>query len=438
MRAIACALAAVVVAVGALVRCADAPAPPKPNVLLVVIDTTRADRCSVNGYARRTTPSLDRLAADGIVFEQAWSPSSWTLPAHAGLFTGRGPLRLGLADGTVRALPPDVPTVAELLHGAGWRTGCFSANAWISPATGLSRGFDVCDELYRMPKGPSAIRVFGAAFQWISERERSGESWFAFVNVMEPHAPYIPPNPWRKEFMRPGASNDVMNRAASLRLPESGVLDARAVFGDEVLAAASDLYDAEIASADAELGSFVESLRALGAGDDTWIIVCSDHGEGLGDHGWIEHAAWLHPELLHVPVVVRPPRGTTARRVQDVVRLEDVAPTILEACGVKSPAPGVGKSLLGDTSDRFATAMHYVRPDFRPEILALPLGGDPEPLFRLRRTIRRDRWFLECDDAGGTVLYDVSADPGGRTNVAAAHPDVVRKLRAELDDTTTR
>lgn len=428
-------VAAAAVAVAACSEPAAAPAPAVPprgaDVLLVVIDTLRADRCSFLDASRPTTPRLAAFAGECVTFTDAWAPSPWTLPSHASLFTGRGAAAFGLADGTADHLRDDVPVLAEILSGRGWATGCFTANPWISPATGLSRGFGTFEPLWTIAQRPAARDVLRAPSAWIRSRAGGEKPWFAFVNVTDPHAPWDPSPARAAQFLRPGTSAANVEIARRLCAPFTCVGDARARFGDGVVDAASDLYDGDVADADDAVGAFLDDLRASGALDRAIVVVCSDHGEGLGDHGWLEHATFLHRELLRVPLLVRPPGGTPARRVDDVVRLEDVLPTVLAACGVPVPAPCDGLPLLGDTSGRVATAIHAFRPEFAESLRQLDLGEPPERILRRRRSVRTGGLHL-IEEGAGVQLFDVASDPGERHDLAKARPDDVARLRTLL------
>jgi arylsulfatase A-like enzyme len=399
------------------------------------MDTTRADRCSVTGYGRRTTPRLEEFARDAVVFDDAWSPAPWTAPAHAALFTGRLPRSLGILHTGVPVLPPDAATLAGLLGAQGWATGCFTANAWISKATGLTRGFERVDSFFTKPEPPSASETHARALDFMRAQRRAGKRFFAFVNDVEPHAPYDPPEDVAKDLVDPA-------------LPAAVVADARTVvahrsfrisFGGEpvrpeTLRALSDLYDGDVALLDREVGALLDAMRAEGLLDRTLVIVAGDHGEGLGTHGWVDHGLLLHREMLRVPLVVRPPGGVAGgRRVKEVVRLEDVFPTVLAACGVAAPRAVDGRALLGDVAGRVAVAAEIPRRELLVQISKALDAPAPAVARAARRSLYDGRHHLVVDDAGGVELYDVAADPLETRNLAAGAPDLVGRLRAQLD-----
>jgi arylsulfatase A-like enzyme len=176
----------------------------RPDVLFIVIDTLRADRCSLHGYTRPTTPVLDAFAKQAVTYDDAWAQGSWTVPSHVALFTGQNLHRVDWMQGADTELVGSV-TLAERLSAAGWETGAFTANPWVGPSTGLHRGFRTFDQ--RPPLGigfASAEVVFGRAREWIRHRSEDPRPWFAYVNVMEPHAPYDPPPEESARFLSAG------------------------------------------------------------------------------------------------------------------------------------------------------------------------------------------------------------------------------------------
>ena len=431
-QALACAAALLLLCAPACRR-----GPPPPNVLLIVVDTLRADRMSLYGYPRPTSPGLEDFARDAVVFDDAWSPASWTVPAHAGMFTGTAPYRLDLYDGLNARLAGGT-TLAERLSGAGFQTAAFTANPWVSSATRLTRGFGTVRQMLASDaEAPTSERVLGALLAWVRERPKAapGAPWFAFANVMDVHAPYDPPPEESARFRRPG-------------LPAAAVAEARAITGGNKLTddslglrrldpdvgtAISDLYDANVAVVDAALAHLLEQLRTDGTLDRTLVIIASDHGEGLGDHGWREHGVHFHRELLRVLLALRlPGRFEGGRRVGSLVSLMDVTPTVLAACGLDFDAGPDGRDLAQPADDRFVTATDH------------PYGGcswlagtDLPAHARTHLETRRysgfdGRLHAIVDDHGGAELYDVVADPRELQNLAAAAPAVLARMRARL------
>lgn len=420
-------------ALGGGARCRSRGERSGPDVLLLVMDTARADRCSFLGYGRPTTPRLAELAKESVVFTDAWSPSPWTFPAHAALFTGRTPERLGIVAPWPPVLSKEETTLAEVLGAAGWSTACFTNNGWLAPHTRLTQGFDVVDPVYLSPGGESAREAHSHALEWMAERRRAGRPFFAFVNDVEPHAPYDPPRAFAERFLAPNTPPAVVEEARGVRYPRS-VLDhlGRETVRADVRAAASDLYDAEIAQLDAAIGELLDGMRREGLLDGTLVVIAGDHGEGLWDHGWMEHGTLLHRELLRVPLLIRLPRDPAGRVVGDVVRLQDVFPTIARVCGVAPPSPMDAYDLLGDTAGRTATAAERTRHDIA-EATERAAGAEAASTFRVtRRSVYDGRHHLIVDDRGGAQVFDVTEDPGERRDLAPERPDLVESLRAKL------
>lgn len=436
VRGVAAAAACALVTGVAVLRCGGAPASRPPDVLLLVMDTTRADRCSVTGYGRPTTPRLEELAKESVVFDDAWSPSSWTLPSHAAAFTGRSPASLGLLSPERDAIPPDARTLASILGAAGWSTACFTCNAWIAPHSGLTRGFATGDVHALYPESPRANAQVAheRALDWMRAQRKADRRFFTFINDMEPHCPYTPPEDLAAKFVDPTIPAVAVQEARSLRPPRTTRVSLGVEALDpDVLRAVHGLYDAEIARLDAEIGKLLDTMRAEGLLDNTFVVIAGDHGEGLMQHGWLEHSVMVHREMLRVPIVVRPVGGTAPRRVATPVELGDVFPTILEACGLEIPAGTETRSLLTDAAPRTPRATEVGRVSFLGGFRMIAPGFDLSRAERRRRSIYDGRHHLIVDDRGGAELYDVAADPDERNDLARKLPDVVRALTAKLD-----
>jgi arylsulfatase A-like enzyme len=294
----------------------------------MTLDTTRADHLGVYGYERPTSPNLDELAAHAEVYEKAYSTSSWTLPAHASLFTGRYPRSHGmrhdpagelvLADAIdapegirARGLSDEALTLAEILQAAGYRTGAVVAGPWLHRSFGLSRGFVHYDD-EAVHSARRAAEVTDGALRWL---EQGDEPFFLFLNYFDPHAPYAPPPRYRKTFLPRGAE---VNLRSSRQAPA--------------------LYDAEILYMDEQVGRLLRALRERGLYDDTLVIVTADHGELLGDRGTWGHERYLWEPLVRVPLVVkRPGPRQPGRREQAPISIVDVLPLVLEAVGLEPP-----------------------------------------------------------------------------------------------------
>jgi arylsulfatase A-like enzyme len=392
-----------------------------PNILLLVLDTVRARSLGLYGYGRATSPVLDSLAAGGAVFANAMSTSSWTLPSHASMFTGRWAHELSTDWDT--PLDDTYPTLGEWLTARGYVTAGFAANVgYCSPDYGLQRGFTHYDArpnsltyvvgstwlgraalkyVVRQLRNSrqDLVRVTGAEIRgefvaWLDRQD--GRPWFAFLNLYDAHAPYLPPEPWLETFARPGARYWT-NRAG-------------ARYSDRVEQDLIDTYDSSIAYADYELGLIIRDLARSGALDNTIIVITSDHGEEFGEHGVWQHGQSLYLPSLHVPLVfVWPGRIPAGRTLSEPVSIRALPTTLVHLVS------GAEDSLFPASSlaRRWASADDPAPPepllaeltmrDYLPE--TSPAGrGDLESI------LTDGLHFIRVGD-GGEELFDVVADP---------------------------
>ena len=351
------------------------------NVLFVVMDTVRKDRLTPYGYDRPTTPNLADFAAEATVFEQAVAPAPWTLPVHASLFTGLYPSQHG-ADQENPYLE-GATTLAETLSAAGYDTACYSSNAWITPYTHLTDGFDDQDNFFEvMPgellSGPLArawkvmndnesLRavadklvslgntaheyfaggggadsktpaVIDRAMEFVDGADRS----FAFINLMDAHLPYHPPEEFAAEFA-PGVDSETV--CQNSKEYNSGARD----IDDDEWDAIGGLYDAEIAHIDDQLGRLFDWLKAAGRWDDTMVVVCADHGELHGEHDLYGHEFCVYDPLINVPLLIKHPDIDADRR-DDQVELLDLYHTVLDALDVPADGPAADGAVPLDTT----------------------------------------------------------------------------------------
>jgi arylsulfatase A-like enzyme len=325
--------------------CDEAPPPLPGDVVLVVLDTTRADHLSAYGYLRQTTPHLERLAAEGQRFDNAWAQSSWTLPAMATLLTGLPPYAHGAGRGPggrgMLPLRPQVATLAERMSGVGYRTAAFINVIWCSPEiSGLDRGFRTydfrtSDESNRGQRDAAATTR--AALDWL--RDAGEDPVFIVVHYFDPHLTYDPRAPYDSIFeerpeprIPPGFGS-----AAEVFRVRRGELRLDPALRKSLIAR----YDGEIRYADAQFGKLREALEQLGRWDDALVIVVGDHGEEFWDHGGFEHGHSHHREVLRMPLIVKRP-GDGAGVSDDRVRQIDIVPTVIDFVGLPpvSDLPG--------------------------------------------------------------------------------------------------
>lgn len=423
----------------------SAPAPVRNrSVVLVVLDTLRRSSMSLHGYGRSTTPNLDRWAEGALVFDQATSVSSWTLPAHASMFTGLYPRSHGAhgyksakqKESTYR-LPEACDTLAEIASRAGFATvGVVSNYLYLDRRFGTDQGFmeyfvDPPSQGLRFPPADSLLeKVDKSAQDWPYFRDTDitdaalqaledlhGRPFFLFVNYFDVHRPNnrppTPEVPLEDEIVVPRYFPELM------RVMRGEPIDER------VRRSLVNAYDRELQHLDSELARLLARLAEPDLAGSTLVIVTSDHGEHFGEHELVDHAALLYDEVVDVPLILRGP-GVAPGRSQRPVQVVDVFPTALEHLGLPVPANCQGVSLLRG-SERDAISEWY----------AAANGFLLQPVYKGRfeadlRTIRRGRWRLHEDERGKVELYDLELDPRELDDVALAHPEVVLELRGGL------
>jgi arylsulfatase A-like enzyme len=421
----------------------------RPNVILVVLDTLRADHVSVNGGRREITPAIERFAAGGLVFSRAYAQASWTVAATASLLTSLFPSQHGHRDSDTR-LSEDARTLPELLHGAGFTTTAFSANTHVTPTFGFGQGFEtfhVCDDGGRGRsslvlgawKWADGLVAWLAGYSWFAKVERAVDGvignrrsdeflvqaftrwlrgvprdrpFFAYLHMMSPHIPYDPSPEARKLF---GAPANTKVRATPVR---SNLCYDR---GEELSPERRDelrtFYAAVVHDGDAFVGDVLAELERSGLDERTMVVVTADHGEEFSEHGNWGHGQSLYEELTRIPLVIRRPGGKEAGRHHDMpVMAVDVMPTILAEVGIPPPPNAVGRSLL----DRGEGPVHDV---VFSQIIYEYCDGS---------AVVADGWkYLEWrrDGAAGSELFDLAHDPG---ELAPTAPDGRQDLVGRL------
>ena len=426
-----------------LAGCAQAP--PRPEtVVMVVLDTTRRDQMGVFGGREGSTPNFDGLAQEGVLFGKARSHSPWTLPSHATLFTGLEPAEHGCNNATL-AFDGRVPLLAEEYRDAGYLTGGFSNNPWVSEDTGLSRGFEVFVNVFGRsssahmsftrfvdPVGSGlsdagAARTVGAVGRWLDTS--AGRPVFLFVNLIEPHLPYDPPSGWRSRY-----HDAPVEIGAVHAFQKEWTGDAHhGVLTDTEKNEALRLYGEEIAYVDHELGALVDTLRQHGRLDTALLAVMADHGEAFGEHrregvDLVDHHLSLYEEVLRVPLVVHwAPWFAGGARRDDPVALSDVHQLFTWALH-GGPQPGIFDEFPRNRTVR----ADYYAPRTREAILNGYIGGSTDAAERLahqglRAVLRGDDKLL-VPDGGAPMLFDLAADPDEQVDIAGEHPDTVSTL----------
>jgi choline-sulfatase len=369
--------------------CAQRPTPAAAprvatNFLVITIDTLRADRLGIYGATAIETPNMDRVAREGAWAPQSDAPVPLTRPSHVSLFTGRYPSEHGIRDNLSPTLTADVPLLSRIFQQAGFATAAFVASSVLDRQSGLARGFDLYSDRFDNGADQRTGDVVTAeAIGWLRSPPKS--KFFAWVHLYDPHAPYAPPEPYASRY-------------------------------------AGRPYDGEVAWCDELVGRLVTALRETGALENTLVVVTSDHGEALGEHGEDVHGYFVYEATLRVPLIIRGPGVTPGTRVGTLARTIDLFPTVLELMGVGGGQASSGRS--------FAPALRGERvtdePAFAESLVPLLHYGWSD-----LRAVRDGRWKYIL--APRPELYDLDADPGELHNLAGEQETRARAMRSGLE-----
>jgi arylsulfatase A-like enzyme len=448
------------------------------NVVFVVMDTVRKDRLSVYGYDEPTSPALEAVAEESTVFEQAVAPAPWTLPVHASLFTGLYPSEHGASQ--ERPYLEGATTLAETLGAAGYDTACYSSNAWITPYTGLTDGFDDQDNFFEVLPGDLLSGPLARAWRTLNDHDRlravadklvelgntaheylagggredsktpqaidraigfiddAGDNWFVFCNLMDAHLPYHPPERYAEEFA-PGVDSTAVCQNSKEYNAGAREID------DDEWAAIRGLYDAEIRHIDAELARLWNWLQVNDHWEDTLIIVCADHGELHGEHDLYGHEFCIYDPLVNVPLLVKHPELEADSRT-DQVELLDLYHTVLDHAGVPAedatvPLEGA-RSLLDDEYRTFDGAEHAYVEYYRPVVelnqleskaaaAGITLEQHSRFYSRMRAARRPDAKYIR-NERIPDEFYRLDDDPDELEDLAGAGGDAEAELEAAL------
>jgi arylsulfatase A-like enzyme len=393
--------------VWAAIGCAP-QADRRPNVLLILIDTLRADALHGYGAPSGSAPNLERIAREGVLFERVIAPSSWTKTSMASILTGRDPNRHGVRR-VGDALPDALVTLAEGFSEGGYRTLAVNTNPWLQAQAGFAAGF----ERYETLLWGHAETVGQRALELLDE-EGPAAPTLLYLHYMDVHAPYTP---GRRYFTEPPlelpGEGVVKNRALERRYRKEGLS------APGVEARVRALYAAELLRTDAAIGVLLEELRARRFLDGAIVAVTSDHGEGFREHGTTEHGWNFYPEVYRVPLILRGPGLPEGRRVRAQVRSIDLAPTLLELAGLPRPPTHEGLPLvpLEELDDRTALGAVGLN-DYLPEL-------DWAAVVSSRYLYLRERTH------GRVEFYDLEADPGATRDLGPLHPELARHADRE-------
>ncbi len=383
------------------------------NVILITVDTLRADHLGVYGYAKPTSPNIDQFAREAILFRRAFSHSPETNPSLSALMTSHYPFETKVYS-VFYTLAPGAHTMAEILKAQGYRTAGVISHDTLRQGSGFEQGFDEYNDRTEVLVAHGtraeriATRTTRAAIEWLEGNFKS--KFFLWVHYDDPHGPYIPPAPYDTMFVEPA-------RPGAKRLPVNpwsgkGGIPAYQVLGDHrEREYYVSQYDGEIRFLDESVGELIAKLRLLGLMENSLIIFTADHGEGMGEHDYyFSHYEFLYNELIHVPFILRlPGQAPPPRVVEERVGLVDVLPTILEILGLKAPRPLKGRSLLSPDAKREILAEAY-----RPELKTTLIAED------LKLILRK----------GHSELFDIRADFAEQSNLNKSGMDTALIARA--------
>jgi arylsulfatase A-like enzyme len=447
------------------------PPPRRPNLLLITIETLRADHVGAYGYHRNTTPNLDRLARQGAVFKQAIAQAPFTLPSLASVMTGLDPPAHGVRNHPA-ALRPELVTLAERMAEEGYRTAAMTRHSWLRRKSGFGQGFSEYHS-NKFSAGLDARSLSLAAIEWL--RANRSEPFFLWVHFLDPHLPYTPGYPYsvlyhpdhlqdpkvaqlsamidrpRDDFeptpyadlsggphydliLRYYPKNAALLDLALWRRPRGEIFFGKARYRDDELKQVRDLYDGALVYTDDNLGRILKALDELELADNTAVVVAGDHGEALGEHNlFFTHDFTLYDEVIRVPLVVRmPERVRPATVVEQQVRLMDVAPTVLDLLDLGPPSGMAGRSLRPLLENRslpfypaFAESAPY-RPLFPQQTRVFYKGNQGK-----WRMVRTERWkLILIPNPEGDIfeLYDLISDPQESHNLYSELPGEAGKL----------
>jgi len=432
----------------------------KPNIILISIDTLRADHLSCSGYQRNTTPNIDALAKDGIRFTDASSTAVWTPPCHASILTGVYPNAHGVLD--QNKLNRNVPTIAELLRDNGYQTAGFVNNSQVGELVGLNRGHEHFTEVWKGYAKSEIVahllhkskKAFGYAdhgaaktnnyvFDWLYSGREKDKPFYLFVHYIDPHNPLRAPKPFLYKYLSKAlrkkvnmekvwsvAENPLICHSDGLRLSE-----------DEIEALTA-LYDEEIAYIDAMVGRLMALVAGMKLVEDTIVILTADHGEHLGERQKYSHVASLYQPILNIPLIIsRVGEKMSAKVVQAPVQHIDIVTTIAKQANVQLPEniPYTGLDLLGDWSNQNSQRMLFAEWEGRVPYFVQGRSTSAEAhenyeFMRKKMWMCRQGQLKLITDGENHELFDLAKDPCEENNIAAEQQENVNQLKSAIDN----
>ncbi|MCI0445316.1 sulfatase-like hydrolase/transferase [bacterium] len=425
----------------------------RPNILLIVVDTLRWDFVSAYGFPHPLTPNIDALAREGVLYENAISPSPWTTPSHASLFIGQYPSRNGV-DGRNILLDPTSKTLASELSRSGFQTAGFINNVYIRRQTGLGRGFQQYEEFWGRNECSSimllieflrekfnpredtgAMETRNAIIDWLHHDWTGKHPFFLFVHLMEPHAPYGAPSSEVQKFLPRGVTPQQaakVNQDPEIFITGKLKMTARDF---EILTA---LYQNDVNYVDSVIGEIIQDFRHRNLLDNTLVIFTSDHGEHFGENGLMSHELSLYDVLIHVPLVIRfPNRNHAGTRIKETVQTIDIFPSVLRFLKSESKLDLQGFSLLPDFFERknhpYAfSEYNNLRAADKMKRRFPDLPDSPIWRTKVLKSVRTEDWKFIWSTDGIRELYSIANDPYEKNNLAQSNPEQIKKMQEIL------
>ena len=418
----------------------DAPgsdAKTATNIIILLVDALRSDHLSAYGYPLPTSPAIDRLAREGVLFRNCYAVSNWTVPTHASIFTGLYPSSHGNFS-MYSSLDPTIPTLAHILAGKGYRTASFTDNRLLGSRYGLARGFQkalgvdnvnkvslTILRLWERLRGNRSMSktILDVAGKWIENKSPRRRPFLVFVNFLDAHAPYRPKKPYIFDFLRSLPDKNVNTElAGKFTTDEVSTKKAADDLGRRLTAAdwrwLERFYDSNIRAIDDQIDLFLERLKTGGLLENTLVIITSDHGEFFGERGIGGHlSSSMHNAGLRIPLIFWLPNRLTRKIVERSVSQVDILPTVLGLAGLSAAIPGnaQGRDLFSVPEDRELLAEFY--DDIRKRFSRAFFSGD---------------FKLVITPAEKKELYDLKNDPGEKTDLAQLYPDLADSLALRM------
>ncbi|MFQ5825384.1 MAG: sulfatase [bacterium] len=454
----------------------------KPNIVLIVLDTTRATNLSCYGYSKQTSPNLDKISEEGVLFTNAISNSSWTLPAHASLFTGTFPSVHSVNEWTDR-LPDHLVTMAQFFSNQDYQTVAINNNSWINEQFGLDRGFKVVKKIWLLLQTSNDLnvtsrsiknvnlfkkickvsknvfrgnlllnlvngvygqflhnrhdlggkRILKAFEKWFHTERNTEKPFFLFMNLLEPHLPYTPPRQCLSRFFDGKFSDKQIEGLNQDPFPYVVGIEKKSALDLEILTA---LYDAEINYLDSLIASIYNILYQTNHLDNTILIIVGDHGENLGEHGLMSHFFCLYDTLIHIPLIIRFPSAfSKASKNENIVQLSDLFPSLAALAGLENHLPHEqieGRNIFAsDLNDRIAVSeLLGTNPPL--EVIAKKTGIPEVNLARLNKKIvafRNKKYKFIEDSLGNEEFYNIVEDPRELNNLIDKNPKTLAQFK---------